>query len=284
MDNKDLCILMQAVTDWKDNQERFIHSTNKVLKQVSSEKYKELIHYWRGMYYFSEGKYEHSKSEFRQTDSKWLEYFFPPNEYRYEVEKFIFHFVHDISVKQRTRFIHVYQKNYDRLAPRIYNGEFPKKIDVYIYTGENDSLGNKLCYADRKLLTINTTLSIKGGHELAHILLGYRYSGNKINEFLDEGLATWLDLDGKGWFRFAHDKCQCKLSKSKIENYVSNERKTREYYYVAGLTAGYLYKHPEIFERLIGVYEGKELINSMRMEYSENILEEIERHYCNEGL
>lgn len=283
MDKKEYKFLEKAQMLWKTKDYDLLKYTENLEDFNFSMRGEKLVRLWRGKYYFSLGEYDNAKREIKKVNDSWYNYFFPLMETIYEEGSYRFHFVYSHEMRKKYRFIQSYLKNYDRISAIILPHYSNKKIDVYIYDDIKDSLGNSLCYADEYLQTINTNIDIKGGHELTHILLGNAQKGKEITGFLNEGLATWLDMENMSWFSFVHNKCGCYISTSKIENYMNSMERTREYYYIAGLTVGYLYKDKEKFNYLLEYGKTENLCNLTKRIYSDRIMQEIEEYYCKKG-
>lgn len=110
-----------------------------------------------------------------------------------ETENIIFRFVDEISAFDKKIFIFKNIKAFKRISEFI--GEFNcyKKIDIYVYTKRQDSIGNSLSYSDNGLKVIHTYLHDVKGHEIAHILFNSIYRNMTRNRFIDEGIATFFD-------------------------------------------------------------------------------------------
>lgn len=283
MDKKEYKFLKTARRLWKTKNKQLLKYTEKIEDFSFSEKSKKLIYLWRGKYFYSLGEYDKAKSEIKRVNKLWYNYFFPENEMLYEQGIYRFHFVRKYEVRRKYKFIREYLKNYDRVSKVIGPCSHKKKIDIYIYDDVKDLLGNSLCYADEYLQTINTNIDIKGAHELTHLLLGNFIENQEIEDFLNEGLATWLDMNNMSWFKFVHDKCGYYISEAKIEHSINSSERTREYYYIAGLTVGYLWRDSEKFFKLLKCGKTGELCKIVRSIYSDYIMQDIEKYYCEKG-
>lgn len=161
-----------------------------------------------------------------------------------ETENIIFRFVDEISAFDKKIFIFKNIKAFKRISEFI--GEFNcyKKIDIYVYTKRQDSIGNSLSYSDNGLKVIHTYLHDVKGHEIAHILFNSIYKNMNRNRFIDEGIATFFD-DENTFIDFIM-KHKSDLSDLDVIQ-VWNEpdlvlEDTKGLYYYAGAFVGFLIK------------------------------------------
>lgn len=161
-----------------------------------------------------------------------------------ETENIIFRFVDEISAFDKKIFIFKNIKAFMRISEFI--GEFNhyKKIDIYVYTQRQDSIGNSLSYSDNGLKVIHTYLHDVKGHEIAHILFNSIYKNMNRNRFIDEGIATFFD-DENSFIDFImkHKSELPNLDVIRIwndPNLVLEDAKG--FYYYAGAFAGFLIK------------------------------------------
>lgn len=110
-----------------------------------------------------------------------------------ETENIIFRFVDEISAFDKKVFILKNIKAFKRISKFIGNLNCYKKIDIYVYTQRQDSIGNSLSYSDNGLKVVHTYLHDVKGHEIAHILFNSVYENMNRNRFIDEGIATFFD-------------------------------------------------------------------------------------------
>ena len=72
---------------------------------------------------------------------------------------------------------------------------YKKKIDVYIYCGRRDVLGNNLSYANPFFSSIHVNKDEDAGHELAHIISHYAVTRiNNKSKLIQEGIAEYFNL------------------------------------------------------------------------------------------
>lgn len=109
-----------------------------------------------------------------------------------ETENIIYRFMDIIDDKNMMKFIDSYEFFYKRIY-NLFPIKLNKKIDVYIYKKQSDSLGNMLCYANPPMAMIHTNYKMIGGHEIAHIFLPYIHDEMLITKFIDEGFAMYFD-------------------------------------------------------------------------------------------
>ena len=124
--------------------------------------------------------------------------------YKYTNSNIIYRFVDAFNDFEINQFIIRYRKAYNRISS-FFMSKMKKKIDVYIYRGRYDILGNNLSYANPPLSTIHVNLYEDCGHELTHILSYHIEPKSEFNsKFFSEGIAEYFD-DTKKEYSF-HDK------------------------------------------------------------------------------
>ncbi|MCR5000154.1 MAG: hypothetical protein K6A05_10015 [Lachnospiraceae bacterium] len=244
---------------------------------------RRLIHLWAGRSYYSRGDYYLARREMIHVGAPWLGHFFPSGERVIENDFFRFHIMPMVKSKKAQRFIIAYTKNYNRMKALVGTLKLIKKIDVYVFSDSRDMLGNDLCYTDAETLSIYTNYEIKGAHEIIHSMLAVRYGDQKLNDFVNEGVATWYDTGNMSWFIFAHNKCGCSITAQEIEKKIVGAKKDREYYYIAGLTIGYLLCLGCTIDELIHIPD-VELRSCLLLRMGRTLFKDIESYYSRKGF
>lgn len=155
---------------------------------------------YNGLLLFSNGQYEQAKANLQNAVDQAGEYSFLAKEwlnalqlktFEYStVERLNFHYTSELTLEQRKHFVNKYLSAYDRIT-KIFPYKKQKNIDVFVFAGWKDNIGNNLSYANTHLATIHVNNTDDAGHELAHILCKETLSIN--NTFIDEGLAEYFD-------------------------------------------------------------------------------------------
>lgn len=157
------------------------------------------IYRYMGLSNYMINNYEMAKSYFekgeKQDDKEsglWRRLLFPSFYEVRETEKIIFRFVNECTSLNRMSFIMRSLKVYDEINNFLAGKYKNKKIDVYIYSQRNDSIGNTLSYANNGLKTIHINVNDMIGHELSHIMFNSLYKGMNRKRFIDEGIAMFF--------------------------------------------------------------------------------------------
>lgn len=173
-----------------------------------------------------------------------------------------FHFHRNLSFKLINDFIDNNLFAYSYIQ-NIFHSNTPKKIDIFVYLDEKDSIGNNLSYSNPPMCTIHTNLYHTNGHELVHIITYYLYDDIQKSRFIDEGIATYFDMPYNG--NIEKDiKFYKGLNINIIDLWNNFERyDTSLSYKIAGLFIGYIIKKFSI----------KKLIEFIRNQSIENAYE-----------
>lgn len=155
---------------------------------------------YNGLLLFSNGQYDRSKADLQNAIDQAGEYSIQASEwlttlqlstFEYTtIDKLNFHFSPELTLAQRESFADKYLCAYNRIT-KFFPYKRKKNIDVFVFSGWKDNLGNNLSYANAKMATIHVNNDDDDGHELSHILCKETFAINSI--FIDEGLAEFFD-------------------------------------------------------------------------------------------
>lgn len=218
-------------------------------KAISSQKNIGKIQRYIGLANYLLGNYEKSKIAFevgRKDDQEcimWTQLMFPTLYEIHEMREINFYFIDRINQVNKKLFMLKTMKAFERIKRTIGRNYCEKKIDIYIYAGRYDTLGNSLSYADNGLKMIQTSINEVNGHEIAHIMFNSIYKHMVRNRFIDEGIATFFseEIDFSYYL-----KRYCRqiplLNVYELWNGQQNDvfNGILEFYYFAGAFVGYL--------------------------------------------
>lgn len=136
--------------------------------------------------------------EYSQSANKWNRTLQLDDFSNTVVGRMNFHFDNTLTMGQRNAFIAKYQEAYSRIE-KFFPYRRKKQIDVFVFDGWKDTIGNNLSYANAQLSTIHVNVDDDWGHELTHIMV--RDNLSIRSSFIDEGLAEFFDGLIRGYRR-----------------------------------------------------------------------------------
>lgn len=209
------------------------------------------INRYIGLSYYMFGEYKLALSFFErgvcEKDNEcelWKKLLYPVQEERRITKYAIFHFTDKFDVLNEKIFIAKNLEAINRISRFIGNYNLNKKIDIYVYAGRRDSIGNPLSYADNGLMAIHTHISDARGHEIAHLLFNNIYKYMIRNTFIDEGIATFFnESDSFESFCEKYKKYIPCLDIIELWNSPClRDGNNQSFYYLAGAFVGFLIK------------------------------------------
>ncbi len=220
------------------NQKQFYQYIGKIYRYLG------VSNYLLGKYDMAQSLFDLGTEKNDKESDLWNKLLFPPLDDIRETKNFIFHFVDKISAVDKKLFILKSIKAFARISEFIGELNLCKKIDIYIYSQRQDSIGNSLSYSDNGLKVIHTYLHDVKGHEIAHILFNSIYKNMNRNKFIDEGIATFFD-DENTFIEFIR-KYKSALPNLDVVQVWNDTNLILEnvkgIYYYAGAFVGYLIK------------------------------------------
>lgn len=161
---------------------------------------------YSGLLLFGEGNYTQAKANLQKAVDEAGEYSTSASEWltTLQLSTFIyksmgrlnFHFAPELTLEEKNSFADKYLNAYDRIT-KVFPYNRGKNIDVFVFTGWKDNLGNNLSYANSRLATVHVNHNDDAGHELTHILCKESFSINTA--FIDEGVAEYFDDLTRGY-------------------------------------------------------------------------------------
>lgn len=153
-----------------------------------------------------------------------------------------YHFENEIEMSKIEIFIRKTNKAfYETLE--FFKTKLRKKIDIYVFAGQNDMNGNCLSYANPPMTSIYVNVNYTGRHELIHVLFNNMYDVIEKTKFIDEGIAVWFDReDDKNMDDMIENNIDISINvqiKKMWENFDDNNIGVYSYK-VAGLFVGYM--------------------------------------------
>lgn len=167
------------------------------------------VNTYLGLIMYSNGNYDGARQqlnraitihgEFSDSAKEWLvalqlETFSPVT-----IDRLNIHFDCTLTNMQKTDFINKYREAFSRIET-LFPWKGKKNIDVFVFSGWIDNIGNRLSYANNHLANIYVNVDDDAGHELAHLLCKSTLKINSI--FMDEGLAEYCDGLNRGYAIF----------------------------------------------------------------------------------
>lgn len=172
-----------------------IHNEDLFLWEDSSK-----IFGYKGLVAFGSGQYDEAKSnllisakqngEYSDFALEWLLTLKLTKFDFVNRQKMNFHFSNELGLEMKKQFIRKYLDAYYRITKYLPN-KCNKSIDIYVFLGWVDDIGNRLSYANTALCTIHVNVNDDAGHELTHIISSYNLS-IKL-KFIEEGMAEYYD-------------------------------------------------------------------------------------------
>lgn len=215
-------------------------NVNNEIKKLYNEKIKRYV----GLCHYCLGEYDNSLNNFQSISHEseaqsWLALLFPDSQEIRATNFMNFHFVDCFDELEKKLLIFNYLRSFHYIRDYLGGIYLPKKIDIYIYRRNIDSLGNSLSYADTGLKSIHVHYQDYPGHEIAHILFNLKYPFVRQYAFINEGLAVYFEQT-QTYNEFLSTHHKTIRIKSIFSLWQISSRLPSEDYNLAGAFIGYL--------------------------------------------
>ncbi len=133
------------------------------------------------------------ESDFSTEAEKWARLLHIEAPAQHSSKNIQYHFIDVPDKNDRDRFINKYEHAFERVQ-LFFQAKLAKCVDVFVYNGRKDILGNNLSYANPSLSTIHVFMDEDSGHELTHIASSYtEFPITFKSRFISEGVAEYFD-------------------------------------------------------------------------------------------
>jgi tetratricopeptide (TPR) repeat protein len=155
-----------------------------------------------------------------------------------------FHFQNSANIQNKEAFIKTRQTAFEKIN-QFYNAKPSRKIDFYVWDDVKkgqEMLGRTFGFSDPTLCIIHSRNDQTRGHEITHVLVGQGIRPAKTTQFINEGIAVFMD--GSGQNRFTVAKTQLAGKEINLIDLWENSAKyPGEYNYtIGGAWIAYLFE------------------------------------------